>query len=373
MKKTITALAVLGAFMANASAQSNVTIYGIVDAGVTHVNNNGTGPDITSVEAGQLQTSRWGFRGVEDIGNGIKARFDLEGTLFNDTGTAGVGTGAPVPGTITSSATSLFDRQATVGLSGNFGSIDIGRQNILGVNSVGMAEPMGLSFAGTSPNVLFSAMNNGFVYGTYGANYSGSALRQGNSVKYVTPVWNGLGFAVMRAMGERPDNIQANSYTGVAAFYTAGPFGAAGAYARMKNATNDLLKSYAVGLKYTMPAAVLKATYSANELESTNRKIAVAGVGVDVPMSPAITLTAAVYDTRRDGDGIENDSQQYIAIAKYAFSKRSIGYVSIGHAQTDSVVGAQVSPNGFINLAPGFVAAGSDKANRFTAGVMHAF
>jgi predicted porin len=371
MKKTITALAVLGAFMANASAQSNVTIYGIVDAGVTYVDNNGSG-DITSVEAGQLQTSRWGFRGVEDIGNGIKARFDLEGTLFNDTGTAGVGTGSP-------STTSLFDRQATVGLSGNFGSIDIGRQNILGVNSVGMAEPMGLSFAGTSPNVLFSAMNNAFVYGSYGANYSGSALRQSNSVKYVTPVWNGLGFAVMRAMGERAGNIQANSYTGVAAFYTAGPFGAAGAYARMKNGSADpslpidLLKSYAVGLKYTMPAAVLKATYSANELERTNRKIAVAGVGVDVPMSPAITLTAAVYDTRRDGDGIENDSQQYIAIAKYAFSKRSIGYVSIGHAQTDSVVVTQVSPDAFINLAQGFVGVGSDKANRFTAGVMHAF
>uniref|UniRef100_UPI001C2F5F4C porin n=1 Tax=Achromobacter sp. GbtcB20 TaxID=2824765 RepID=UPI001C2F5F4C len=111
-----------------------------------------------TVEAGQMQVSRWGFKGVEDLGGGLKARFGLEGTLLNDTGAAGVGTGNPP-------TTSLFDREATVGLAGNFGSIDFGRQNILGVLSVGMADPMGLAFAATSPNVLFAAMNHAGVYG----------------------------------------------------------------------------------------------------------------------------------------------------------------------------------------------------------------
>jgi predicted porin len=361
MKKNIMALAVLSACMTTAFAQSNVTIYGIVDAGLTRVTNDGPVGARTTVEAGQLQTSRWGFRGVEDLGNGLKARFGLEGTLFNDTGAAGVATGNPA-------TTSLFDREATVGLFGKFGAIDLGRQNILGVGTVGLADPMGLSFAGTSPNVLFSAMNHAGVYGAFGANGSGSALRQSNSIKYVTPTFGGAGLAVMRAFGEQNGSTQANSYTGVSAFYTAGPFGAAGAYARMKNLTNSqTLKSYAVGLKYTTTRAVVKSTYSANEVDTTNRKISVFGIGVDVPVTPAITLTGAFYNTRHTGDA-HDDSQQYILIGKYALSKRSIAYASIGRANTDTVVTATQ-----INLAQGFVAVGSDSANRFTVGVMHSY
>ena len=361
MKKHIIALAALCACMSAASAQTSVTIYGIVDAGITHVNNDGPNGGRTTVEAGQMAVSRWGFKGVEDLGGGMKARFGLEGTLLNDTGAAGVGTGNP-------SVTSLFDREATVGLTGNFGSIDFGRQNILGVLSVGMADPMGLAFAATSPNVLFSAMNNSAVYGAYGANGSGTALRQNNSVRYVSPSWGGFGFGLMRAFGEQGGDSQRSSYQGVSAFYNAGPLNVAGAYARMKNSTNtDLLTSHAIGVKYTMPRAVLKATYSENELDSTNRKIAVFGAGVDVPVAPNITLTGAFYNTKRSGV-LSDDSQQYIAIARYALSKRSTAYVSYGHAATDTVVTATQ-----INLAQGVVSVGSDSANRFTVGIMHAF
>jgi len=361
VKKHIIALAALCACMSAASAQTSVTIYGIVDAGITHVNNDGPNGGRTTVEAGQMAVSRWGFKGVEDLGGGLKARFGLEGTLLNDTGAAGVATGNPT-------ATSLFDREATVGLTGNFGSIDFGRQNILGVLSVGMADPMGLAFAATSPNVLFSAMNHAGVYGAYGANGGGTALRQNNSVRYVSPSWGGFGFGLMRAFGEQAGDSQRSSYQGVSAFYNAGPLNVAGAYARMKNNTNtDLLTSHAIGVKYTMPRAVLKATYAENELDSTNRKIAVFGAGVDVPVAPNITLTGAFYNTKRSGD-LSDDSQQYIFITRYALSKRSTAYFSYGHAATDTVVTATQ-----INLAQGVVSVGSDSANRLTVGIMHAF
>ena len=362
MKKTVLALAAIAASSA-AFAQSSVTLYGVVDASVESVKGNTAGQSTTfnRVSSGNLATSRLGFKGVEDLGGGLKARFGLEGTLLNDTGAAGVGTGNP-------SVTSLFDREATVGLTGNFGSIDFGRQNILGVLSVGMADPMGLAFAATSPNVLFSAMNNSAVYGAYGANGSGTALRQNNSVRYVSPSWSGFGFALMRGFGEQPGDSQRSSYQGVSAFYNAGALNVAGAFARMKNATNtDLLKSHAIGVKYTLPRVVLKGTYSENELESTNRKIAVFGAGVDVPVAPNITLTGAFYNTKRSGD-LSDDSQQYIAIARYALSKRSTVYASYGHAATDTVVTATQ-----INLAQGVVSVGSDSANRVTVGVMHAF
>ncbi|QNA89214.1 porin [Massilia sp. Dwa41.01b] len=361
MKKTILAMAVLAACTSAASAQTSVTIYGIVDAGLTHVTNDGPTGDRTTVEAGQMLVSRWGFKGSDDIGGGLKARFALEGTLLNDTGGAGVPTGTP-------SNTALFDREATVGLAGNFGSIDIGRQNILGMGSVALADPMNSAFAATSPNVLFGGMNYAAVYGAYGANNGGSALRQSNSIKYVSPSFHGAGFALMRAFGEQANGFQKNSYQGASVFYNAGAFGGGAAYARMKNITDsDLLKSFGIGLKYSLPAVVLKSTYIQNELESTGRKIAILGLGVDVPVGPALTLNGAYYNTRRSGD-LRDDSQQYIFIARYALSKRSTFYGSYGHAATDSVV-----RDGQINLAQGFVAVGSDSANRFTAGILHLF
>lgn len=359
MKKSLIALAVLGACMSNTYAQSNVTIYGIVDAGVTHVSNDNGGR--TTVEAGQMQVSRWGFRGLEDLGGGLKAVFGLEGTLLNDTGAAGVATGTP-------SSTSLFDREASVGLVGGFGTLTFGRQNILGINSVGLADPMNLAFAATSPNVLFSAMNHAGVYGPFGANNGGTALRQNNSVKYISPYFHNFGFALMRAFGEQPGSTGKSKYEGLSAFYHTGPFGTAAAYARMTDVTgNAVLKSYAVGARYTGAQFSVRSTYSANELDTTHRKISVFGIGVDVPAGPALTFTGAVYNTRHTGDA-HDDSQQYIAIAKYAFSKRSTGYVSIGRAVTDTVVSATQ-----INLAQGFVAVGSDSANRFTVGIMHYF
>lgn len=359
MKKTLIALAALGTCVANAHAQSSVTIYGIVDAGLTYVTNDSG--NLTTVAAGQMQVSRWGFRGSEDVGSGLKAVFDLESTLLNDVGTAGVASGTP-------SSTSLFDREASVGLAGSFGTLTLGRQNILGIGSVGLADPLSLGFAASNPNVLFSAMNNAGVYGAYGANGGGTALRQNNSVKYISPYFNHIGFALMRAFGEKPGSTQKNMYEGASAFYSNGPFGASTAYARMKDATGDaLLQSYAFGARYTAAAFAVRSTYSANELDTTHRKISVFGIGVDVPAGPALTFNVAGYNTRRTGDAHDN-SQQYIATAKYAFSKRSTGYVSIGRAVTDSVVSASQ-----INLAQGFVTVGSDSANRFTTGLMHTF
>lgn len=373
MKKNILAMAALAACMSTASAQTSITIYGIVDAGITHVTNDGPVGDRSTVEAGQLQVSRWGFKGVEDLGGGLKARFALEGTLLNDTGVAGVNTGAPA-------STALFDREATVGVTSAFGSVDIGRQNMLGIGSVGLADPMNTAFAATSPNVLFGAMNFGPVYGSFGANGAfNSALRQTNSIKYVSPSFAGFGFGLMRAFGEQNGGIQRGSYQGVSAFYNAGPFGAAAAYARMKNNLNtDLLTSYGVGLKYTMSRAVLKGTYIRNDTDNTNRTISVLGAGVDVPLSQAFTVTGAFYNTKRYGDGITDDSQQYHLIGRMSLSKRSHLYAAYSRANTDSVVPltSGTAPGfaaGVINLAQGVVAPGSDKANRFTVGVMHMF
>jgi predicted porin len=364
MKKlTFVATAVLGLLSTTAMAQSSVTLYGIVDAAVVHTTNQVGGSKI-AVDAGQLATSRWGMKGSEDLGGGLKANFTLEGTLINDTGAAGLGFGGGTPAGTT---TSLFDRQATVGFSGGFGSVNVGRQNILGVDSIGLADPISLAHAGTNPNVAFSALNAGALYSDYGTNGGGAALRQNNSIKYLTPNMSGFGGALMYGFGEQPGNSSANSYAGISGYFTDGKSGAALAYAQLKNkADNSTLTLWGGGAKYALNTTLtLRATYAQNEVDTTNRKIAVTGLGVDYAVSPAVTLTGAYYNTKRSGD-VSGKAEQYVALGKYALSKRTILYASLTHAKAGSAA-AQDTSLGLITQV------GNTTANRTAVGVLHSF
>lgn len=112
MKKSLLALSILGAFAGVAHAQSSVTIYGNLDLGVT----KSTG-GVTSI--GKRDNNRLGFKGVEDLGNGLKALFQLETRFDPDRGTNETGaTGAQRP---------LFQGQSRVGLQGDFGTVRLGR------------------------------------------------------------------------------------------------------------------------------------------------------------------------------------------------------------------------------------------------------
>lgn len=103
MKKTLLAFGALAAFSGAANAQSNVTLFGIVDAGVTYVNNDG-GSKSVKLGSGNLQGSRWGLTGSEDLGGGTKAIFVLENGFSLNNGTLGQGG-------------RMFGRQAYAGLS----------------------------------------------------------------------------------------------------------------------------------------------------------------------------------------------------------------------------------------------------------------
>lgn len=388
MKKSLIAFAVLGAFASAASAQSNVTLYGIVDAAVMYnTNQTATGGNKMTVDAGQLLTSRWGIKGSEDLGGGMKAIFNLEGTLANDTGAAGAGFGGN-SFTQGGSGTSLFDRLSWVGLSGDFGTVTVGRNNILGVDSVGMADPIGLAHAGSNPNVMFSALNAGSLYGGFGTNQGGTALRQDNSIKYVSPYqhMNGFGVGLMYGAGEQAGNMSGSRYMGASAFFTDGKNGAAASYAKLNDVTgNSSLSGFALGLKYYINQDVkLKFTYSQDKvdgkimipvsatlaLNADQRKITVIGAGVDYSLSQQATLTAAYYDTKRSGDvggALDGKADQYILLGKYALSKRTTAYASVVYAKAGSAKAQDT------NLSLGIIAAGNSNAVRTAFGVLHAF
>ena len=112
-----------------ASAQSSVTIYGIADVMLRR--GNGSLSDLTSVASGGLQGSRVGFRGVEDLGGGLRASFNLEGQFFIDTGEGqATNTNNQTSGTTVSPAGTqgfTFARRSTISLEGAWGELRLGR------------------------------------------------------------------------------------------------------------------------------------------------------------------------------------------------------------------------------------------------------
>src|SRR5574343_1259169 len=216
MKKSLIALAVLAASGA-AMAQSSVTLFGILDAGIGRVSSGGT--SVTGVTNSGLASSRLGFRGEEDLGGGLKAGFWLEGGMSNDTGT-GQGGGATGPGF-------EFKRRSTISLMGGFGEVRLGRELTVGyVNStaadvfgdVGVGASIGKSFF---PGVI--------------------ETRKGNGISYFLPSnLGGIYGQVQYVFGESLSNAaydKAGDYFGARIGYRNGPLDTAIAFAKGRGAT----------------------------------------------------------------------------------------------------------------------------------------
>lgn len=175
-KKTIAALAVAGAFgtmAAGAVYAADVTLYGVVDLGLkySHVDADQSGVDAVDkleMKSGSQSGSRFGIKGAEDVGNGLKVGFQLENGFDADTGSLGYNS-------------RLFGREARLYLSGDFGEVAFGRMGTLGSGNgtyglLGGMTPFGTSWGGSVEN------------GTY---FVGNA-RADNTVTYKTPTFAGF-------------------------------------------------------------------------------------------------------------------------------------------------------------------------------------
>ena len=117
MSKKITALAFAGLASGAVFAQSNVTVYGLLDAGYNEVHTDGARTE-RSIDSSQTAGSRLGFKGSEDLGNGLKALFVLEYALANDINST-IGSASKWSATAT--------RQSYVGLGSDYGTLTLGR------------------------------------------------------------------------------------------------------------------------------------------------------------------------------------------------------------------------------------------------------
>ena len=243
MKKSLLALAVLGAFAGAASAQSSVTLYGKLDLGFAKE----AGKADKQVRDGS--SSRLGFRGVEDLGGGLKAMFQIEHRFNPDTGTV--------------TNTAFWHGLSTVGLGGSFGTVNLGRQYTAAFSlATDVIDPFG----------------GDTVAGLRGESLTKSVarLRTDNSVRY-DGAFGGL--KVAADIAETPAGGVDRPYS-VAAQYAAGPFMVAASYDNPTGANDNLAT---LGGSYTFGPAKVSLGIGRGDNDSNVRvKQALAGVTVSV-------------------------------------------------------------------------------------------
>ena len=200
MKKTLITLAVLAASGA-ASAQSSVTLFGVMDATVRFVDAGSSG-NLWQLTNSGMAGSRLGFRGTEDLGGGLNASFWLEAGINNDNGTGVASNLNNAPGGVSPTGTQglTFNRRSTVSLAGNWGELRLGRDYVPSFWNVGIFDPFGTQ--GVGANAIFSYAGLALLTGGT-LNVTNAGVRASNSIGYLLPNLNGFYGQVMLAMGEQ--------------------------------------------------------------------------------------------------------------------------------------------------------------------------
>lgn len=338
MKKILIALTALSSLAGLVHAQSSVTLYGIADAGIgtksttTRANNAGlvsnTKLSQTVIDSGSLATSRFGMRGIEDLGGGLKAVFNLEGGVELDTGAGNTSGG------------NLFSRQANVGLSGDFGAVTVGRQFTAYYTLVGSTNH-------SDNTVLFSLTQNGQVYSNGVADFT---LRSSNSLRYNSPSFGGFSGAAMFGTGEDkniPAGTSASRNASLHLKYANGPLLVgyayqnerykAGAMNGLVSATPLATTSTSIGERdynlfagsYDFGVAKITGSYQAakqrnSAVAANNGKDKEFQTGVSVPFG-ASTVYAGYVRSKSDNTGLK--AQGLTLLGTYTLSKRTALYV----------------------------------------------
>jgi predicted porin len=407
MKKSLVALAVLAAAGA-ASAQSSVTLFGIVDAGVAYTDaktNLATGGSVKQSQYGLsnsgYNSSRLGFRGTEDLGGGLAAGFWLEAPLGNDNGTI--------------SNSLFFNRRSTVSLSGGFGEIRLGRDFTPTFWNDTTFDPFGTNGVGT--NVLSAAHGSSNILGGNGL-ADNAYFRSSNSIGYfLPPNLGGFYGQVMYGFDENvhTDNAAFNSqqgrYAGGRFGYANGPLDVAIAYGESKTvdraaaaavaptatalgvaavtALTGTAKTFNLGASYDLGVVKLFGELSQvrNENEraagSTTDKVNGWLLGATAPVGAGL-IRASVGQARAslDGPGADPRATKFALGYVHNLSKRTALYATVAHVSNKD--GSAVATGTNINqgnagsgaTSAGFVSGTGNEAkgsNGYEFGIRHSF
>ncbi|HVK94694.1 MAG TPA: porin [Noviherbaspirillum sp.] len=335
MKKSLLTVAVLGAIAGTASAQTNVTIYGVADANISRFDDGAN--NTTRLDSGGQSGSRIGFKGSEDLGGGLSAIFAVENGYDISNGSLGQGG-------------RLFGRQAFVGVNSGFGAVKLGRQ----YNPIRLAvegvDPFGLGLAGNAAN-LFD------VHGE----------RADNTINYSTPTFGGFSGQLAYSLGEVAGSSSIGRQVGLSAGYAAGPVSIVLAHHDrnlvVSNADAGDSRTTFLGGTFDFGMAKVHASYAVNKGDSVTGATAIdsddAMIGATVPFGQAKLL--ASYIRRSDDLGADRDADQVAVGLTYDLSKRTNLYTSYARIKNDGAA-----------TQGGAVAAGLDPS-LFNVGIRHRF
>lgn len=365
MKTKIIVGSVLAALSGAAFAQSSVTIYGVIDAGLTASKgvtaSDGSKKSRVGLDSSILSGSRLGFRGVEDLGGGTSAIFNIENGFNVDNGTQGQG--------------ALFGRRAIVGLTNNnVGTLELGRQSSVLDNTLGSFDATGNTSALGAANVI---------------KYDN---RLNNSVTYTTPTYAGFNAKANYGFGEKTGSASDGRFYGLALNYANGAFAAtlAGGHSDYKNSTASIANNsisytssnsvadaasffntynsstqtgtvankrdlYLLGASYDFNVVKTYALLSygktgvnnfqnastTNVASTGNYKDKAAVLGVSVPLGASTFYASAGYVNLKADGAKSGNAQQYALGYSYAFSKRTDLYVAYDYIKNSDELKAK--------------------------------
>ena len=371
MKKSLVALAVLAAAGA-ASAQSSVTLFGIVDAGVSYnqAKSNGAKVSQTTLSNSGYNSSRLGFRGTEDLGGGLAAGFWLEAPIANDSGEVG--------------NARFWNRRSTVSLSGGFGEIRLGRDFTPTFWNDTTFDPFGTLGVGT--NLITLTRSQSPILGTNGLAYD--QYRSSNSIGYfLPPNLGGFYGQVMYGFHENLStdvgySSKGGQYVGGRFGYANGPLDVALAYGENRIAAIGLqdakAKTLNLGASYDLGVVKLFGEVAQSENDFDNlfsaAKPSSTGylLGLTAPVGAGLIRTSFGYvKGDQDTAGVPDPKAAKFAIGYvHNLSKRTALYAT--YAYTKSKNGASV---GNTSSAPILASVGgsSVKATGMDFGLRHSF
>lgn len=274
MQKKLIALAVAGLVSVPAFAQSNVTVYGIVDMGYAYRGDNVVDgvKNRNGIDSGIANGSRLGFKGTEDLGNGMKAGFVLEQGILVDTGRSAQG-GA------------TFGRQSFAYLGGNFGTVALGRQYAPQFVLLDSLDPFSTGQVGASNNIY------------------AIEVRLDNLVSYTSPNWNGFNVVAGYTFSAAGNESRGNNTAPQLVLGDFNAFGDARVWAINPNYKNGPLQ---VGVNYHQ--ATLKAASSVggivNDLAfADGKKVKVWDIGGSYDLG-VVKLAAMFGQRKADSDAV---------------------------------------------------------------------
>jgi GBP family porin len=378
MKKAFLALGVLGTLAGTAHAQSSVTLYGLIDTGITYTNNQDGNKNLQAT-SGDINGSRWGLRGSEDLGGGLKAIFVLENGFNLDSGKLGQN-GLE------------FGRQAYVGLSSEqAGAVTLGRQYDSVVDYLGPLALTGGSYGGTQAAHPYDNDN------------LDNSFRVNNSIKYQSVNYGGFKFGALYGFSNDAGGFSTNRAYSVGASYQYGPLSAAVGYMELNNAGPTLnsggavtadatfsagtQRTFGAGINYAFGPANAGFVYTQTHLfnavgigssaagETAN--VALSGgsavfnnyeVNGHYNLTPAWLVSGAYTFTDSRLDGVSPKWNMVTLNTAYALSKRTDVYLQ-GVYQHVSNTG----DSGITAVINGLSASSTDSQVEATIGIRHRF